>query len=234
MTVIKQLSALTLLFNTCIASAGTMGPTENLVYYPKEGPYFGLGVGAAINQDKLSVQNIVNGYTVNIKSNNTYTLANVFLGYGHTYNNSFYLGAEGSIYSPRRTVFKNVPGVVTRTDYFDDKYTIFNYLNLDLLPGYRINPKTLIYARAGLGFRITQFNQQAFSLARQNIADTNNSVDGRFGAGLTYGLTNHWATSVDYFYTYAPQFNTTSPYGSAEYNFKSSTNYIGISMVYTI
>ena len=196
--------------------------------------YFGIGVGASINNDKFTASAHTTSNIVTVTSNNTYALANAFLGYGHTFINDLYLGAEVNIYTPRTVEFNNRPAVTVPGLLVNDKYTINDNVAMDLLPGYRFNSNFLFYGRLGAAFRLTNFNQQPVTDSSQAIADSTHSVDGRFGVGVTYALNKKFAASVDYFYSYAPTFGTYVPLRSAQHNFNSFSNYIGVSFAYTV
>lgn len=233
-TYLKKTSTLALLFISVTAMAGTMRPVVVDEFNPKENVYLGVGIGASINNDRFTATDVTNNNAVHASSNNTNAQGNVFLGYGHTFSNALYLGAEANIYTPRIAKFNNRPGVEFTTTLLNEKYTIDDYLAVDLLPGYRVNSNILVYGRVGMSFRNTNFNEQPVTDPVQNIADSTNSVDGRFGVGVTYALTKKFAASVDYFYSYAPTFGTYSPMTPpAQFAFKSSSNYVGVSLVYT-
>lgn len=230
---LTKISTLVILLSSGSAMAGAMGPMVD-EFNPKEGVYLGAGIGASINNDELTVTNLTTNNVVKVSSNNTNAQGNVFLGCGHTLSNALYLGAEANIYTPRIAKFNDRPGATFATTKFDDKYTIDDYLAVDLLPGYRVNSNLLVYGRVGMSFRNTNLNGQAVTSAVQAVADSTNSVGGRFGIGGTYALTKKFAASVDYFYSYAPTFSTYKPIDTTQYAFKSSSNYVGVSLVYTV
>ncbi len=230
---LNKLSTVLLLLSTGSSIAGTMGPIVE-DFNPKEGVYLGAGVSASINNNKLTPTAPLTGVTVNVSANNTTALGNAFLGYGHTFMNNLYLGGEANLLTPRVAKFNSRPGVVFASNVFDNKYTIDNSFSLDLLPGYRLNSNVLVYGRVGMAFTNVNMNQQGVTLATQNIAESANFVNGRFGAGVTYGFTKHFAASVDYYYTYAPRFGTYSPILPVQLDFKTSSNVIGMSLVYTV
>ena len=72
--------------------------------------------------------------------------------------------------------------------FFDDKYSITDYLTMDVLPGYRLNPDILLYGRAGVAFRNAFFTQEAVIGEFESVTDSTNSVNGRFAVGVTYSL----------------------------------------------
>ena len=215
------------------ATAGTMGPTIE-TYNPKEGLYLGAGIAASLNNDQEKVTNLANKYSVKVASNATRAVGNAFLGYGHTFSNALYLGVESNIYSPREVRINNRPGAVDTTLLFNDEFSINDYFSGDLLPGYRLNSSLLVYGRAGFAFRSTAFSQQAVVGEAVSVDETTNTIGGRFGVGTTYALNKKLAISADYFYSYAPSIITDVLLKSAEFDFKSSSNYIGISLVCTV
>lgn len=228
---IKKLTTVIFSLICCSANAGTIGDIAELKN-PKENVYLGAGVGASLNNNQFTANATSLGNVVNSTMNDTYALANVFLGYGQTFRNYLYLGGEANIYSARKLVFKDRQGVVSTNNVFDEQYTVQDYLTMDMLPGYRPNSNTLIYARVGLAFRNMTFHHQA--VVEQPLADSTNSVGGRFGGGLTYAITKKFAASVDYFYTYAPTYGTFVPASAIQFTYKTYSNYIGGSFVVTI
>jgi len=232
---VNKLSTVLLLLSTGSSFAGAMGPIAE-DFYPKEGVYLGAGVSASINNNKFSTSAPSVANVLNISANNTTALGNAFLGYGQTFLNNLYLGGEANLLTPRVAKF-NRNGLIATSTVFEDKYTIDNSFSLDLLPGYRLNSSLLVYGRVGMAFTNVHMNQQGVTNAEQNLANSANFVNGRFGAGITYGFTKHFAASVDYYYTYAPRFGTFSALptlANQQFDFKTSSNVIGMSLVYTV
>ncbi len=214
--------------------SGTMGPVAvESGNNAKEGAYFGAGFGGSFYNDKVNVINPSTLVTRDRSFNISEAQANVFLGYGQTFDNLFYLGAEANSYFPHRNI-KYIDRVgVTAPGLYDDIYTVSDYINLDLLPGYRISPSWLIYGRAGLSFSNITLNQPVSGTVFPH-SSSGSSVGGRFGAGITYELSKHVSTSVDYFYSYNPSYGIYWENYNTQYNLKSSANYVGVSLAYTI
>ncbi len=230
---LNKLSTVLLLLSTGSSIAGTMGPIVE-DFNPKEGVYLGAGVSASINHNKFTTAAPTVANVINISANNTTALGNAFLGYGQTFLNNLYLGGEANLLTPRVAKF-NRNGLIATSTAFENKYTIDNSFSLDLLPGYRLNSNVLVYGRVGMAFTNVSMNQQGVIIPEQAVADRANFVNGRFGAGITYGFSKHFAASVDYYYTYAPRFGTYSPIlSSQQFDFKTSSNVIGVSLIYTI
>jgi outer membrane immunogenic protein len=117
---------------------------------------------------------------------------------------------------------------------YQDQLHITDYLGLDLLPGYRVNSDVLVYGRTGLSFRDVSINQPENVANSPSYFNSDNSIGGRFGAGITYALNTHLAVSVDYYYSYFPTFSSNWPLFDLKYNLKSDTNYLGLSLAYTL
>jgi outer membrane immunogenic protein len=228
----KTVTALCM-FSCTISFSGTMGSLIE-PNNPKEHLYAGVGVGGTFNNDHLETKNVVFGNTVSARSNNNQWIGNLFIGYGHTFINSLFLGTEANTYFPHRTENFYSPGVTVIGPIYQDQYAIINYLGLDLLPGYRINPDLLVYLRGGLSFRDASINQPENTPNSPSYFNSGNSVGGRFGAGITYAFNRHIAASVDYYYSYFPTFSSNWPLFDLQYNFKSNSNYVGFSLLYTI
>ncbi|MCL9685118.1 outer membrane protein [Legionella maioricensis] len=230
---LKKMAIAFFVFSCGASFSGAMGQLME-ANNPKENLYAGVGVGGSFNDDQLETQNVVFGSTVNAASNNNQWVGNVFLGYGHTFMNSLFLGIEANTYFPHRTENFYSPGVTIVGPIYQDQLAINDYLGLDLLPGYRVNSDLLIYGRAGLSFRDVSINQPENTPNSPSFFNSDNSVGGRFGAGITYALNRHIAASVDYYYSYFPTFSSNWPLFNLQYNFKSHSNYAGFSLLYTV
>lgn len=162
--------------------SGTMDAEVPDYLDAKEGLYLGAGVGGSFNNYKLTATNLATGVDVNSKVNNRAVIGDVFIGYGYTTVNSFYLGGEVGTNFPRRSATINSrPGVVVTSTTFTDTLQIRDYVTLDLLPGYRVMPYWLLYGRAGIIFGQLKLDQPANSAAGvPSFTASNNSVGGAF------------------------------------------------------
>lgn len=213
--------------------AGTMGPIMDR-HNPKENLYAGVGVGGAFNSERVNTDNVIFENQVTASDDNNHVVGNLFIGYGHTFANSLFLGIEANTYFPRHVVNFYSPGVTITGPIYQDQYAINDYLGLDLLPGYRVNSDLLLYGRAGLSFRDVSINQPQNVPDSPSYFNSTNTVGGRFGAGATYALSQHIAASVDYVYSYFPTFSSNWPLFNLQFNLKTHSNYAGVSLVYTV
>jgi outer membrane immunogenic protein len=218
-----------------LSFAEFMGP---VVIEPsmKEGFYAGAGIGGAMYNDKIRGYN-PNNFNQTEKSINTNsTLASIFAGIGRTYWNKYYFGAEANTYFPsHQVIWQNRPGVSATNYYFEDQFQVQNYVNLDLLPGYRINPEWLIYGRLGIAFSNIVLNQEANSSANVPSFSSNlSSTGGRFGGGVAYQVTEHVGAGVDYYYSYNPTNSHSFNDQNTVISINSHLNYVGFSLFYTV
>ena len=200
----------------------------------KEGLYVGVGVGGNMYHDTLTVCNTSTSNQISKSFNTTDTQASIFAGVGKTFRDTYYLGVEANSYFPNHYIlWSKRPGVTVTDLTYETSFQIQDYVNLDLLPGYRISPESLIYRRAGISFSNITENQEAISTVPPSN-DTNSRVGGRFGAGIAYEITQHFGIGLDYYYSYYPT-STHNFYGrSTGYQLDSYSNYVGISLFYTV
>jgi opacity protein-like surface antigen len=224
-------------FLITITSASFAGAVEtNVDESPrmKEGLYVGLGVGGTMYHDTITVSNTNTLYQISKSFNTTDAQASIFAGVGKTFRDKFYLGVEANSYFPNHCIlWSKRPGVTVTNLTYETYFLIQDYVNLDLLPGYRIFPKWLIYGRAGISFSNITENQEAISTVPPSN-DTNSRIGGRFGAGIAYEMTEHFGAGLDYYYSYYPR-STHNFYGrNTGYQLDSYSNYVGFSLFYTV
>lgn len=219
-----------------LSVAGTMGSVGQQHFNPKESFYAGVGVGGSFSSDTLEDVYALNQNRSMVSINSGQVVGNIYIGYGHSWLEKYFLGIEANTYFPgHESTFVN-QGVssVGVGNLYSNQFTFQDYLGLDLLPGFRFEPNTLVYGRAGLSFRDIQTNQNSsITPSSDGFYAAGHSVGGRFGGGVAYGLTREIGVAVDYFYTYYP---TWGAYWS-DYNLQremtSHQNYVGISLLYT-
>ena len=216
--------------------AGTMGPIVVSELKPKENFYAGVGFGGTFNHDTEQVTSLANQNTTQTTASPGQVVGNVYIGYGHTWLEKFYLGIEANTYFPGHT--DNIQTMALsgydKGQLYTNQFTFKDYLGLDLLPGIRFHPNSLLYARTGLSFRDIEVSQiETTTPSSYGYYNSGSSVGGRFGAGIAHGFTENIGVAVDYFYTYFPRWGS---YWSTYYlqqDMKSHQNYVGISLIYT-
>ncbi len=179
---------------------------------------------------------VINNDATQKTSSISQVVGNVYIGYGHTWLDKYYLGIEANTYFPGHTATITTPGVsnVGQGNFYTDQYTFKDYMGLDLLPGIRFHPNSLLYARTGLSFRDIEINQQATDTANPlGLYQSGHSVGGRFGAGIAHGFTENIGVAVDYFYTYYPTWGSYFQAFNLQKQMNSHQNYVGISLIYT-
>lgn len=206
--------------------SGTMGCEINKVSTAKENLYVGVGVGGRFSTDKISVSSstyneqlgldvLTTGsptiFDYIITEANSQVVGNIYLGLGHTWMNKYYLGIEADTYFPNYS-------------YYNSRTFFKDYLGLDLLPGMRLQPNSLIYLRGGVAVR------EITSPDFQTRVPNGHVVGGRFGLGFAYDLTQHFSVAVDNIYTMYPKYK----YYNGDFNkINSNQNYFGISLIYS-
>lgn len=221
---------------SCTAYAGTMGTIIEEPAYMKEGLYLGAGIGGAMYNDKIQAYNPVTLVSREKSFNSNSALASVFIGVGHTWCDKYFLGLEANSYFPHHSSYwPDRLGVTATTQTFEDKFLTQNYVNLDLLPGYRLNSDWLVYGRVGLAFSDIIVNQHAnSSVDVDSYSNTSTVMGGRFGAGINYQISQHLGAGVDYFYSYNPLNNTSFNDRFTVLGLSSHYNYVGFSLFYTV
>jgi opacity protein-like surface antigen len=214
-------------------NAGTMGPVVES-HGPKNGLYLGAGIGGNFNSDTLESISLTSMTSVSVTSDKSYTVGNLYAGYGHTFANSWFFGLEANTYFPRRTINIISPAVSPGdTNRYANQLTFHDYLAVDALPGYNINPNLLVYGRAGASFRDTTISQNQDTWSNSYL-NAYNSVGGRVGAGIAYGFTEHVGVAVDYVYTSYREWGSQWDLYLLKFNAKSHANYVGVSLVATV
>jgi|LauGreDrversion4_2_1035121.scaffolds.fasta_scaffold81194_1 outer membrane immunogenic protein len=202
----------------------------------KEGFYVGAGIGGAMYNDKVEARNPITLVSREKSFNTNSALASAFIGLGHTWFDTYFLGLEANTYFPHHKVeWPNRQGVTATTYTFRNRFLVQNYINLDLLPGYRVNPNWLVYGRAGLAFSDLIANEDGVRAGNvPPFSDTTTTIGGRFGAGINYQLSQHIGAGVDYFYSYNPLTSTSFNDLNAVIGLSSHYNYVGFSLFYTV
>ncbi len=200
----------------------------------KNGIYLGAGGGESFNNYVFSTTNTVTNTIANTKPSNNTFLGNIFAGYGLTTDENLYFGGELGTNFPQREASTTHPGVTLTGQTFTNHVFVQDYLTGDLLPGYRMDSKLLLYARLGLSYAHLQLTQDANSAAGTPSFSSNaNKIGGRVGVGASYPLTKNLGVGADYFYAAYPAFSTNWPAYNIHFEQKPHTNYFGASLIYT-
>jgi opacity protein-like surface antigen len=182
---------------TCILTCGISAALAD------SSPYVGVSVG--VNNANFKFQDATNraipfstkGYT-----------GGFFAGFGDT-TGLFYLGAEAfGNNSSTKTTTKSV-NTTTGTANVTLRQT-YSY-GVDLVPGFRIGNKGLLYGKAGLVRSRFRINQTPNPITNTS-GTTNHTANGKqWGVGLEITATQNWTIRGEYVYT---SYRTVSAYGN--------------------
>lgn len=213
--------------------ADTMSRPVEPISIAKDGLYVGIGAGAAFDEFKFSTFGTTNGILRTVNTNTSSPIGNIFAGYGATFNNNFYVGAElGTDFPSRNSDFPRLNASISGTSI--DHLTTRDYISWDVLSGIRVNSKFLIYGRLGVAYSKLIFNQDANpSMSVPAFRNQFNQLSGRLGTGINYQAYKHFSVGVDYIYMDYQVFTGSYPGFKAEFREADSTNYVGFSIMYT-
>ena len=181
-----------LALTTSIAFAGAMGTTEvPETYAYKAGPYVGFSVGPRIMMTGFPIQYIGAEGTLSA-------------GYGHLWNQWFYLAGEvfgGNSVRIKNFGVENVPGAQIK-----NVRSTWSY-GFDAIPGIMINKRTLGYLRGGVV-------NTRFKIKTNTVGVVENDPTGwRAGAGMQTNVYNNLDVRIEYVYNQFGQ-QTNPPWGS--------------------
>ena len=203
--------------------------------YVRDYLYLGAGVGPSFNNYSFTVKDIPTGLSITSYPSNISWIGNIFLGYGYTFTNCFYLAGELGTNFPNRTTSVTRSGVINALQY-QDQLGLQDYITLDLLPGYRgFDPSLLVYGRIGASFSRMTISQNASGTDQSFSASYGTTAGGRIGIGATYSLTLNLGLSADYYFAAYPTLwvNQTLNSGSSQYKQQPHVNYLGLSLLYS-
>lgn len=189
------ISVLSFLFpSSNVAAAvykGQMPATAEL----RSGPY----VGGQIGYDLFRIHQNINLGSGLLTANpmldvNGFT-GGVFLGYGYFFKNNFYLGGEGLLNYTDASINYSITD--PSTSYYT-KITTAGGASLALLPGYKLTPTSLIYARLGYNWDHIKATETSFSTSTNT---TKWSHSFAYGLGLESLVYRNWSMRLEYTYT---------------------------------
>ena len=94
-----------------LSYAGTMGPVVIADFKPKESFYAGVGFGGSFKSDTEKDIYVINNNATQKTSSTSLAVGSVYIGYGHTWLDKYYLGIEANTYFPGHTATITTPGV---------------------------------------------------------------------------------------------------------------------------
>jgi len=200
----------------------------------RDGFYLGAGIGASIDHYDLQASNLLNGYNLDMNTDQTNTLGNVFVGMGYTTEYSLFLGGElGTNFPSHSATLPGIAGISSTYPLYKNTLQTKEYATLDVLPGYAFNPNILIYGRAGIGYAELTLKQPIIG-TRHGFNINENRWGGRVGVGANIALNNTFGIGLDYYYTQYQAMNIYSPVFNTQFKPEGNNNYFGLSVLYNI
>lgn len=201
----------------------------------KEGFYAGVGVGGAFDRFHLFTKSLDTGLSVHNHKRKSETVGEAFVGYGYTSCNNFFIAGELSTVFPRRTLSLHRAAVAFLDFTFTNKIQIQEYVLVDVLPGYRINCRSLIYGRIGFSYSQFKLEQPAnIAAASTSFHHSKNKYGFTLGLGTTYSITEHIGIGLDYRYTFYDSSKTHWDKYNLDFKPKVNTQYLGVSLIYSL
>lgn len=200
----------------------------------RDGLYVGGGVGSSTDELDLTVTRINSALSVHSDADNSNWLGNVFLGYGTTFYDAYFLAGELGANFPSHSVAIHARSDLTFLNLIpSNNLTIQDYLTFDVLPGYALTENILFYGRLGLSYSSLTLKQPTIGpLGSLNTSE--NKFGGRFGVGANLSVSNSIALGLDYFYSAYQDMSIYSFPTYAHFATNVNSNYLGLSLLYQI
>lgn len=200
--------------------------------YLRHGFHAGIGVGGALNRFQLTAERTTNQYTERKVDVSFSVLVNAFAGYGYTLGNRLFLGAEAGISFPKRSGEVIRQGVVFTGGSYTDHLSVQDVLSGDLLLGYRLKNRSLLYLRGGGSWSRIHIDQDATpSIPNSAFSDNGYKLGARVGLGLFYHLTDRLGISLDHVFTGYQAHTPLWKEFDLQFNQKVSSNYLLLSAI---
>lgn len=199
----------------------------------RDGFYVGAGIGMSADNYDLTTTNLATGLWIQNNADNTNVLGDIFGGFGYTTASAYFIGGEIGTYFPSRSItVANRPDLTFPHVGVNDTLTIQDYITFDLLPGYAISQNILVYGRVGASYAGLELNQP-MTTPVPGFNNNENKWGGRVGVGANYAFNNQFGVGIDYIYTSYQDTLYTSPFNTS-FKANASSNFLGISILYTI
>lgn len=155
----------------------------------------GENISITSGTDSLNPSVAVNGW-----------LGGLFLGYGMTWNNFYYLGGEVFGNYANSSQGWDAASLSAGGSYGSNAEMNSSY-GLALLPGLRLTDSTLTYIRLGYTWAHFKYNESSSTLG---LSASNSSTEGGFtyGIGMETLITGNWSLRGEYTYTNYNSFGT--------------------------
>ena len=200
----------------------------------RDGFYLGAGLGVSSDTYDLKASNLTIPYTVVTYANQTHILGNLFVGGGYTLDNNVFLGGElGTRFPNRQVSVSGLSGISSLYPIYSNTLSVSDYITIDALPGFAINPSLLIYGRAGLSYSELTLKQPIVG-SRHGFNINENRWGGRIGVGSNVAINNNLGIAIDYYYSFYQSMNIYSPVFNTHFLPKANSQWLGLSVLYSI
>ena len=182
------------------------------------GPYVGAGLGVVTSTAKTNMDHDLTNGTVDDALKKDMDLgqhgvnANLFLGLGHTFNNSYYLGGElfANYFSPEMKAKVNIISPFFYSTKIKNPYSF----GADIRLGYVIFQRVMLYGLIGADYTKFEIKNEIYP-GSYNIPQSSDSFNKYIwgivpGFGVEIGLSNHFSLRTQYTYTFYPSFSDTA------------------------
>jgi len=177
-----------------------------------DGLYVGLAGGYDSYRLHTTINASVNGDTITGTPviNSTGFVGGIFGGYGQNLNNLFYLGGEAFVNFGGASSYYQFNDALANSNYSASLKARTTF-GLSLLPGFRLDSASLLYARIGASWLSMKTKETAKSSGVSASASTTNWSPGYiFGFGLETALYKGWSVKGEYTHaTYRTTASTT-------------------------
>lgn len=226
---IRSIITFSIIIAACVLTPQRSSGQNRLI---KHGLHGGIGVTGAFNRFQLTAERTTNQYMEQKVGRSFSSLGNVFVGYGYTHGQCFFIGAEAGISFPRRRGEVIRQGVVFTGGTYTDHLSVQDVVTGDLLLGYRLINRSLFYLRGGVSHARIHIDQDPTPpIPNSSFSDSDYKLGARIGLGFYYPLTDRLGLSICHIYTvYQPHTPLWKEF-NLQFNQKVSSNFIALSAI---
>ena len=195
----------------------------------KDGFYFGGQIGYDSYHIDYSGVNNLSGSSGKTGVNPIGFVGGLFTGYGKYFNNFYYLGGE--IFVNDSAATSTTTSVIPGIGSVSDEYNINESAGIALIPGLKLNNKSLFYLRLGYNWarmKITEKGSDESKTSTYTANVFNTSQGFVFGLGLETLVSQNWSVRSEFNHT---KYSSFTPAGSG-FKFNPTDNQFVLSLSY--
>lgn len=195
----------------------------------KSGPYLGVQIGYDSYRISYSGTNNLDGSASSSSINSVGFVSGLFAGYGQYFNNLYYLGGEFFVNdsSATATTTFTMPGIGS----VSDQYHINWSSGFSLLPGLKLNDKSLAYLRLGynwVNMKIEESGSNASGIQTYSVNVFNVSNGFMYGLGIESLIYQKWSVRGEFDHV---NYSSFTPKGSG-FKFSPTDNQFLLGLIY--